>query len=311
MNTNKRLLTAVLYYNDGLACKTLPKIRKNIMDPKVKSIKYLLTVFLLTTFNIFCNAQNDTISKSIISTNLNEPKWSFSDTLISQLNKNETYKNWSRIIFVDEVSPKYLRTTSIVSIKRRVNIVDTAGTKLDAISKRKIDQLLFKLVKEVAKSDSNYFKGYLLTDPLNQYELDSVWYKENIISIWNSYSASKSIKLDSTQIKIASRALLNYKELDQILRFPNNWNPDESVMIDLKIEYPFDTLHLQAASAFALPWYYFNNQTRLSNSKISQLVGELLGLTQQESNNLNRLSGRNFEMLLMEDIYKRYLKKII
>ena len=52
-----------------------------------------------------------------------------------------------------------------------------------------------------------------------------------------------------------------------------------------------------------------NNQTKLYNSKISRLVGELLKTSRQESNNIDRLLGSNFEMIFMEDIYNRYLKE--
>lgn len=283
------------------------------MTQKMNHIKYLLSVILSLLFGAICTAQNDTTVSTVLETNLDEPEWYFTDTLISRLNKGKSYKEWNQITVVDQVYPEYLRTFCFLACKRRVKIIDTAGNKLSSFSKRKMDKIILDLVAQIEISDSVYLKDQWPNDPLNQYHLDSSWYKENIAEIWIEYQKFHSLELDSAQIHSSMTELLNYQELYRTLKTPSNWNPDESIMIDLKIEYPFDTLHIQATSYFVygLPWYYFNNRTRLSNYQVSKLVGALLKLTKQESKNKDRLLGVNFEMILMDDIYNRYLKEKI
>lgn len=214
---------------------------------------------------------------------------------------------------VDQVYPEYLQIISFEPEKRRVKIIDLTGTKISSISKKKIDKLIFDLSQEIDESDSIYINANWHDDPLNQYKLDSIWYKENVLSIWDRYINSFSIELDSIQYKNSQSMLLDYNSMYRTLKTPNNWNPNEQIMVDVKIFYPFDTLHIQANSylVYALPWYYFNNKTRLSNSNISKLIARLLEITKKKSDNLDRLSGTNFEMLFIDDIYNSYLKKKI
>lgn len=275
------------------------------------SLKYLFITFLLFSGSV--TAQDDTIRSNSIAINYDEPEWYFTDTLIGQLNRHGAYKKWTKIILTDQVYPNYLRTITFEPKNRRIRIIDSTGNKLGSISKKKIDKLILNLAQEIEKSDSIFINDNWPDDPLNQYGLDSVWYKENIISIWEKYRNTYSITLDSSLLKTAQLYLLDYKSMYRTLKIPNNWNSNEQIMVDVKIAYPFDTLHIQATSYFvyALPWNYFNNQTRLSNSNISKLIGQLLNITKQESDNLDRLSGTNFEMLLMDDIYNRYLNKKI
>ena len=274
------------------------------------NFKYLFVLFLFITK--FSLAQQDT-TISILNENTGEPEPFFKVTVVDQLLRNQTYKYWTTIILVDQVYPNYLQTIKFEPEKRRVRIIDSTGTKGASISKKKIDNLILDLSKEIDKSDSIYINAHWPDDPLNQYGLDSVWYMENVLSLWDNYRKSNSIELDSTQLKNSKSMLLDYSSMYRTLKTPNNWNPNEQIMVDVKIAYPFDTLHIQATSYFvyALPWYYFNNQTRLSNSNISQLIGRLLKITKQKSDNIDRLAGMNFEMLLMDDIYNRYLKKKI
>jgi len=269
--------------------------------------KYLLVLFLL--ISRLCTAQQDTTTSKLVE-NTGEAEPFFKDTLVDQLLRSQTYKYWTKIILVDHVYPNYLQTITFEPEKRRVRIIDSTGTKVASISKKKIDKLILDLSKEIDESDSIYIKALWPDDPLNKYELDSVWYKENVLSLWDKYRNSYSIELDSAQLKNSQFMLLDYNSIYRTLNTPNNWNPNEQIMVDVKIAYPFDTLHLQATSYFvyALPWYYFNNQTRLSNSNISKLIAQLLKITKQKSDNLDRLSGTNFEMLLMDDVYNRYLK---
>jgi hypothetical protein len=274
-------------------------------------LKYLFVTFLL--FNGIATAQDDTIHSNTIDINNDEPEWYFTDTLIDQLLKSRVYENWTKIVLVDQVYPNYLTTITFEPKNGKVRITDTIGMTVASISKKKIDKLLLDLYQEINQSDSIYIQAYWPDDPLNQYELDSIWYKENVLSIWDKYRNSYSIVLDSSQLKNSQSLLLDYNSMYRTLKTPNNWNPNQQIMVDVKIAYPFDTLHIQATSYFvyALPWYYFNNQTRLSNSNISQLIGRFLKITKQKSDNLDRLLGTNFEMLLMDDIYNRYLKKKI
>jgi hypothetical protein len=275
-------------------------------------LKYLFVSFLL--FSDVVNAQDDTTqSTSIILVYYDQPEWYFTDTLVSQLSRVGAHKKWTKITFLDQVYPKYLNTISFVQNKKRVDIVDSSGIKMKTVSKKKVDELLLNLVHEIKKSDSIYVKRPGVRDPLSQYNLDSVWYKDKILSVWEKYRKAHSIHLDSSQLTCSQTALLDYQSMYRTLQFPNNWNPNEGIVVDVKIEYPSDTLHIQATSYFAysLPWYYFNNQTRLSNSGISISIGRLLRIANRKSGNLDRLMGTNFEMLLMDDIYNRYLKKKI
>ena len=214
-------------------------------------LKYLFVPFLLLSDLVI--AQDDTIqSTSIILVDYDQPVWYFTDTLVSQLSRVGAHKTWTKITLVDHVYPKYLNAVSFVQDKRRVVIVDSSGIKMKTVSKKKVDKLLLNLVHEIKKSDSICVKAPWVRDPLNQYNLDSVWYKNKILSIWEKYRKAHSINLDSGQLTYSRTALLDYQSMYRTLRFPNNWNPDEQIMVDVKIEYPSDNTSYSGYKLFRL-----------------------------------------------------------
>lgn len=290
----------------------LEYIKKNSMKAIIKHYKYLLFVTQLLLIGSVCNGQIDTIKTNlVIVENLEISKWHFTDTLVQKLIENDVYLNWKEIKILDQVYPKYINTITLKASEGKVLIVDSTGKQVNSISKKKINKQLNELVLQIGKSDSAYLNYNWESDPMEQYELDSIWFKNEIINIWDKYRKSEKIILDKNQIEIASKELLNYNSLVRILRTPSNWNRNESILVDFQVIYEFDTLHIQATSyfAFSLPWYYFNNQTRLANSNISKSVGNILFLIKRDSGNIDRMLGVNFEWLMIDDIYNRYLKE--
>ena len=280
------------------------------INTKIKQFKYLVFIAQSIFIGSFCNGQNHA-SNIAFEVNYGASEWYFNDTLIQYLIKNDGYQNWKEIKIIDQVFPKYVNTITLKTSESKVQIVDSTGNQINSISKKKINKQLNELIMQIWRSDSTYLNYNSESDPMEQYQLDSIWYKKEIIDIWDKYRQSEKINLDNDQIEIATKELLNYKALERILRTTTNWKKNESIMVDVQVIYEFDTLHIQATSYFSysLPWYYFNNQTWLSNSNISKSVGNILTLTKQESGNTNRLLGVNLEWLLIDDIYNTYLKE--
>lgn len=282
----------------------------------MRQINFYFLLFIFSSISFVSNAQNDssTINFSIIDIPDNQPNWSFTDTSIQYLNKNNNFTKWKQIEILDQLYPKYLNRYTLISKKRQIQILDSTDTKIKSISKRKINKLLSKLVEQIKYSDSMYLNYHRNSYNLEQFNLDSIWYKKEISKIWNEYRLKNNITLDNIQLNKAESLLLNpSEELKRIIRFPNNWNINESSLIDLKINYGFATIEIQATSYFPFmqPWHYFNNKTILENSNISLLVGDLLILIGIPTDNISRVKGQNFNLLLMDDIYNRYLKNKI
>lgn len=272
-------------------------------------MKYLLVLISMLYLRIPAHAQDDTVNSVAIAPYAEKKEWHFTDTLIHQLTLNNLYTGWSRITLIDQIYPGYLNEYTFVPKKGKVEILDATRSKIKSIRKSEIDLLIKQLVLQINLSDSAYLNPAWPLDPLTQFQLDSSWYKREISGIWNAYRIANNLNLDGKQTEAASKALLDYNAVWPILNQPSNWNESESVMIDLHIAYDFDTLHVQATSYFpyALPWYYFNNQTRLHDCMISKTIGEILLIANPTSKNVNRLRGVDFKMALMDDIYKRYL----
>ena len=235
----------------------------------------------------------------------------YPDSLTKILIRVSHSLDWRKIEITDQLFPKYLNRYSFISEKNKVIILDSTDRKIRCVRKRKLDVTIKAIIKQIHITDSMYLYGIHPQDPLTQYGLDSNWYKSNILDLWTNYQHKNSIELTPEQLEKTKISLMNYSRVHRILKFPNNWNKNESPMIDIKIIYDFDTLHFQATSYFPymLEWYYFNNKTRLANHNISILAGKLLTKTKIKSDNINRLMGVNFESSLMDDIYKRYLLK--
>jgi hypothetical protein len=270
----------------------------------------VMILFLSVSISYTQVESDSSVSVLSISENIEE-EWFAPDSLTKILIRNHLCSDWRKIQIIDHLSPKYLNRYSFISKKNRIIILDSSDVKIRSVRKRKFDATINALINQVHISDSMYLYGIRTQDPLTQFGLDSNWYKSRILDLWSDYQNENSIELNPEQLEKTKVALMKYSRLNRILRFPNNWDKNESPMIDVNIIYDFGSLHFQATSYFPymLDWYYFNNKTRLSNHKISILVAELLNNTKIKSDNINRLMGVNFESSLMDDIYKRFLLK--
>lgn len=275
------------------------------------NIQLLFVLLFINASNSFAQEELDSSNFSLSISENREEEWNYPDSLTKILSVGNRYSEWSKIEITDLSYPTYLNRYSLISAKNKSTLMDSTNNRISNIRKRKINIIIEGLIEQVYVTDSMCLYGIRAQDPLTQFGLDSNWYKSRILDLWDKYRYKKSIELSVEQLEKTNMALLQYSRLNRILKFPNNWNKDESVMVDIKIIYDFDTLHIQATSYFPymLEWYYFNNKTRLANYEISKLIGELIRLTKMDSDNLTRLKGTNFELCLMDDIYKRYLLK--
>lgn len=272
-------------------------------------LKFLMLLLFCGLFSQ-AFAQNEADSTQDSFDIFDYPEW-YPDTLIRYLDRSNHSENWGEIVITDQLYPDYLGTITFCPKKRKVLIFDSDDKKIAKTSKKKINNYLNGLISQINLSDSLYVLGRNNRDPLTQFGLDSNWYKSKILDLWSEYRIINSIELDQNQLEKTNKALMDYSKLHRILKFPNNWKKDTQAMIDLKIDYGFDTLHIQATSYFPymLQWYYFNNQSRLANHEISLFISELVAKPKNKSPNLDRIRGVNFETSLMDDIYKRYLLK--
>lgn len=229
---------------------------------------------------------------------------SISTQLIAQ---NES--DWTKVVIIDQLYPEYYSIYSFIPEKKKVRILDSLGTQIGKIKKKKFDYLIDQLVQQIHTSDSIAARGDRIRDPLKQYHLDSNWYKSNIVHLWDEYCLTNKIYLSEAEQNASKVALLNFEGVRKILQYPPDFNVNKQSVIDLKITTNTDMLRIRTTCYFPymLSWYYFNSRIRLVDNKISLLIYEILSSVKIDSENTVLLSGVDFETRLIDDLYQRYL----
>src|SRR5690606_23956720 len=134
------------------------------------------------------------------------------------------------------------------------------------------------------------------------------WYFKNFKKLWKNYTRVEDMKVSRKENKVALKLLSDYKSVDKQIRSMRGTKYDIHPMVDLTIHSKKDTLHIQATSHFPymITWYDFETQYYILSSDISINVAELFQFNNES--NRDRLLGANFEFVLMDEIYKNYLK---
>lgn len=141
-------------------------------------------------------------------------------------------------------------------------------------------------------------------DPLLMFGKDSMWLLNNTDDLWTSYI--KERKLTSNIDEFVFDKLKKYSSYKDIIwsMQGEHWTDDYPV-VQLKITSPADTLIYNSFGQypFMLPWH---GSTEIYNSDLPIAIATIL--PNVKGTNKNRLLGEYFEISLMDEIYRKYLK---
>lgn len=165
----------------------------------------------------------------------------------------------------------------------------------------------------VGKVDSTMIIGLFKTfetpknvkeDPLKMFCKDSMWFLNNTENLWSTYMKEKKLRSNIDEFvfdKLKKYSL--YKDIIWNMQ-GEHWT-DDYPAVQLKITSPTDTLIYNSFGQypFMLPW---NGSTEIYNSDLPIAIGTILPT--DKNSNKNRLLGKDFEISLMDEIYRKYLR---
>jgi len=212
--------------------------------------------------------------------------------------KNDLSNDWDKIIIRDTYSG-WSNFDHNFQINKQDYLL-TSLEKPDSIIKKIEPNLVSELVQLIRKTnDSDSFKN-----PLNSFGRDSIWLINNAESLWKDYTRNwkRTKQMDS----IAISTIKDYKKANQAVSIleGSSWTDDYPLVI-ISVIKENDTISAYSTGQYPiLSWII--KKRKVYNSRVSELLAELL--PDQNQSNKERLSGRNFNSLLMKQIYESFLK---
>jgi hypothetical protein len=206
----------------------------------------------------------------------------------------EIQNNWVKIIILDGYGNGYSGFSNKYEItKKDLLVVKKLKNQQDSIIKKIELETINKLFSEFNNDN------LIIKDPLSRYRKDSTWLINNAEKLWNNYDMYTTDEIDIAAIEV----LKNYSEIKEVIESMQGerWTNDYPY-IEVKIIGEKDTLKITSEGQypFMLPWIY-QKDTMFYNSKISEIIASFLPNT--IVSNRKRLSGENFNQILINEIY--------
>ncbi len=161
--------------------------------------------------------------------------------------------------------------------------------------------MVSEIIKLITRTNnSDFFK-----EPLLSFGRDSLWLIKNAENLWKEYT-EKNKRAEEIN-SIAINTIKDYKKANQaVLSLQDSKWTDDYPLIIVSVIKENDTLSVYSAGQhpYMLPWHI--NRKIVYNSKISELVSELL--PDKDPGNKERLSGKEFNNSLVGKIRELFFE---
>lgn len=214
----------------------------------------------------------------------------------------ELRDSWEKIIILDNHTGwnSYSNVFEINCESMNLSPLDQPDSIVKVICNDEIDELLDAIAKA---------EGLMEDDPLRMFGRDSAWWVQNVERLWDEHDRSdRKRKKDQELSEFALSVLKDYERVKTIMEGMHGFRwTDDYPCVEVQIIGGTDTFHLVSMGQFPymLPWY--TSDAIFYSSKISETIARVL--PDNVKSNKDRLSGRHFETVMMDELYYDFLYK--